>query len=477
MPARKSALYFSLSFIALIIQLVSCADKKATAPVDYSPPSRIINLVAGNPTDSSMTLQWTSPGDDADTGMAYGYDLRYSIYPLSDSNWSTASKVLGLPLPSLAGYLEEFTITGLAAATRYFFAIKAVDETPQWSLLSNVATARTSGTAINRWSELGEGLNSSAESMTLFNDKLIVGGTFMEAGGIMANHIAAWDDSAWSNLGQGIGGMGGSVMALISYNNSILAATRSGGPNVSIMAWDGESWQPFGTGFNNIVRCMIIYNGNLIVGGDFNAKNSLVVNHIAAWDGSNWMPLGDGVDGGVEVLFVYNNQLIAGGNFDRAGDIDAERIASWDGTSWSALGLGISGGMRPEVSVMTEFNGRLIVAGLFSRAGGIDINNIAAWDGVGWSALGSGTNTAVSGLVGYRGLLMVGGDFTTAGGYPVNRIASWDGTNWGPLDNGLNGDVNCLIVYNDKLIACGNFEAAGDLTVNHIAAWSQASLY
>lgn len=475
MPARNSAFYFSLLLIILIIQLVSCADKRATAPADFSPPAKIINLVAGEPTDSSITLQWTSPGDDADSGMAYGYDLRYSIYPLSDSNWGTGSKVLGLPLPSLAGYLEEFTVTGLDSATRYFFAIKAVDEVPQWSPLSNVTTARTSGTAITRWSELGEGLNGPAESMTLFDNKLIVGGTFMEAGGIMANHIAAWDDSAWSNLGQGIGGMGGSVMAITVYNGQIIAATRSGGPNAGIMAWDGDSWEPFGTGFNNIVRCLAVYNGMLIAGGDFGNKSGLHVNHVVAWDGANWLPLGDGVDGGVEVLFVYSNQLIAGGNFNRAGDVDAARIASWDGTNWRALGSGISGGMRPEVSVIAEYDSRLIVAGLFNQAGDINANNIAAWDGVGWSALSSGTNTAISGLAAYRGLLMVGGDFTSAGGYPVNRIASWDGVNWWPLDTGLGGDVAWLIVYNDKLIACGNFETAGDLPVHHIAAWSQES--
>ena len=477
MPARKFSLIQIFAFILFVALFLACADKKATAPIDDSAPAGITDLIAGNATDSTITLQWTSPGDDADSGMAYGYDLRYSIYPITESNWNTASKVLGLPLPSLAGYLEEVTIDGLAPATRYFFAIKANDEIPHWSVLSNIATDRTTGTSATHWEELGNGLDGPAESMTLFQNSLVVGGIFMEAGEIRANHIAAWDDSSWSGLGQGMGGMEGSVTALAVYNGQIILPGRTGGHGggISLFAWNGENWITIGSGFNDIVRALAVYDGRLIAAGDFNSKGPQSLNHIAAWDGSNWEPLGDGINGGVENLFVYGNLLIVGGTFDMAGGTTANRIASWDGSNWSALGSGISGGMRPEVSVMTEYNGKLIAGGLFDSAGDMAVSNIASWDGNSWTALGDGTNTAISGLAVYDNLLIAGGDFTSAGGYPVSRIASWDGANWGPLDDGLDGDVNCLQVYNGRLIAAGNFGNAGDISVHRIAAWSRTS--
>lgn len=113
------------------------------APPDTTPPSAIANLSVSTTTATSVRLAWTAVGDDGATGTASSYDLRYATTPIDASNWASATQVGGEPAPRPAGSAESFTVTGLAHSTTYYFAIKAADEVPNWSGLSNVVTATT----------------------------------------------------------------------------------------------------------------------------------------------------------------------------------------------------------------------------------------------------------------------------------------------------------------------------------------------
>ena len=92
---------------------------------------------------TSITLNWTAPGDDEDAGQAAQYDVRYSTSPITDQNWNSASQAEGEPDPSAAGATESFTVHNLQPNTTYYFAIKTADESENWSGLSNVATVTT----------------------------------------------------------------------------------------------------------------------------------------------------------------------------------------------------------------------------------------------------------------------------------------------------------------------------------------------
>jgi len=103
-------------------------------------------LVAQSPTSSSVTLFWTAPGDDGTSGTASEYDVRYSTSPITEANWGLANQADGEPTPQIAGSSESFVITGLDPNTTYYFAIKAADEVPNWSELSNVVSVTTPDT-------------------------------------------------------------------------------------------------------------------------------------------------------------------------------------------------------------------------------------------------------------------------------------------------------------------------------------------
>ena len=111
---------------------------------DNTSPGAITDLAAGNPAPNSVTLSWTAPGDDGNTGQAAQYDIRYANAVIDDENkWNAAATVNGEPTPKSSGQSDGFTVGNLSPDTVYYFAIKTADEVPNWSPLSNSANITT----------------------------------------------------------------------------------------------------------------------------------------------------------------------------------------------------------------------------------------------------------------------------------------------------------------------------------------------
>jgi len=95
---------------------------------------------------ASLELVWTAPGNDADTGQAYGYDLRYSTNAVPADTvawWAGATLVTSLPHPSPSGQEDTKIVTGLQPETTYSFLIRCYDEVGNLSGFSNVTVATT----------------------------------------------------------------------------------------------------------------------------------------------------------------------------------------------------------------------------------------------------------------------------------------------------------------------------------------------
>jgi hypothetical protein len=112
-------------------------------PSDTIAPAAVTNLATSNPTPNSITLSWTAPGDDGNSGTASQYDIRYSTSNITPSNWSSATQASGEPVPQTAGTSQSMTVSSLNSSTAYYFAMKTADEVPNWSGLSNVASGTT----------------------------------------------------------------------------------------------------------------------------------------------------------------------------------------------------------------------------------------------------------------------------------------------------------------------------------------------
>jgi hypothetical protein len=136
--------------IAVLVIAPGCSED-VTCPQDTIPPSAVTDLTAYNPTLSSIKLIWTVPGDDWMTGKAAQYDLRYSLSLIDYSNWDSATLCVGEPEPGDPGATDTYTVSGLMPDTTYYFVMKAADDAPNWSDLSNVASLKTAAGNIVAW--------------------------------------------------------------------------------------------------------------------------------------------------------------------------------------------------------------------------------------------------------------------------------------------------------------------------------------
>lgn len=269
----------------------------------------------------------------------------------------------------------------------------------------------------------------------------------------------------------------------------------------------------------------VVYNGQLIVGGDFTSIDSMPYAHIAAWNGTKWSAVGSGVTD-VGTMTVYEGDLVIYGNVTLSSGKHAT-IARWNGSTWDSIPFGFQGYYNsPGITSMVEYNGKLFVGGFFTAIGGNPVNNLACWNDTNWSSVGYGTNgdvwgmsvcnnkiciggnfTYVNGSIAannlacwndtvwsnlgggvdsaiggstvdafttYNGNIVAGGTFRDAGGNPASGIAQWNGTSWSALGSGVN-QVIALTTYNGNLIAGGAFPTAGGNPINNIAQWNGSS--
>jgi hypothetical protein len=137
---EKKLILFQIFILFLVL------FSRVTRAQDTVPPSVIGDLKVYRtyiPSSNKLILEWTAPGDDGDVGKAAEYDIRYATFPINEDNWDLAVKVNVSILPKEAGSRERFVVSGLSNNTNYYFAIKARDESNNWSGLSNVANRST----------------------------------------------------------------------------------------------------------------------------------------------------------------------------------------------------------------------------------------------------------------------------------------------------------------------------------------------
>jgi hypothetical protein len=244
------------------------------------------------------------------------------------------------------------------------------------------------------WNPLGLGVGSSliesVHSLLQFGPELIVGGVFYSAGGAPALGIARWDGAGWHQFPDE---RAAGPLTFAVIDGQLYAGGRfqvPGAPlaRVGILRWAPPNWVDVGPNPpQDDVYAIALYQGQLYAGGYF--TNACCSNppapgeFIARFDGNSWQPVGSGMNGTVRALQVFDPDgpgpmpelLIAGGAFSTAGGVAASGIAAWDGSSWSPLGTGTAG----QVRALTVWRGRLVAAGNFFSAGGLVSPGLAFW--------------------------------------------------------------------------------------------------
>lgn len=147
-------------------------------------PVKVTDLEAIAIGDRQALLTWTAPGDDGNVGTAAQYEIRYAQKPISSSNWYSAFKVSQPPTPKPSGEPESLIVSVISDLRSHYFALKAADEVPNWSDISNVAFA------------MGYSIPLEVSSQTIqVGEQMIV--RFRAPGGVLVavylNRYGIWD--------------------------------------------------------------------------------------------------------------------------------------------------------------------------------------------------------------------------------------------------------------------------------------------
>lgn len=341
--------------------------------------------------------------------------------------------------------------------------------------------ARWTGTA---WQALGGGTDGRVAALAEdANGDLLATGSFTVAGTTTVNAFGRWDGLAWSGFGNNpvLG------TAVAATGGSIFLGTVGG-----LYAWNGTSLSsvpglssgPFAHAA--IHSLTVVRNGQLVVGGRFDAAGAATTNQIAQLDpvSLGWSAFGLGLGPAftataVAVTELAGGQLVVGGSLQAAGGREVANLARWTGTQWAPLAEGAAFDLACGVTLdATSF----VVGGAFLECGSVAATNVARWTGTAWAPLGAGIGGRVYDLVRLpNGDLVAGGLFLNSGATVVRAVARWNGTAWSPLGGGLTGSGSpamvseMLVRANGDLVVAGSFTAAGGQPAANVAVWNGTS--
>ena len=289
-------------------------------------------------------------------------------------------------------------------------------------------------------------------TMSFFDNKLIIGGSFEQIGSVFTNGIAALNNNGWNKI-PGLyripspnlpSDTSVSVYSSLVKDDSLLYVSglysMAGADTCySVAVWNGYSWKglqfiPNFFGKPWPVYKMCFYKDELYVTGSFEVEldgNTEFGIARLGQDGK-WHSVGGGMFGGISDVFdmvVYKDELYLGGTFTTAAGNAGNKIMRWNGASWHDVGGGFCG--PSTVSDLLIHEGKLYAAGLFSCVGnGLPVNSIATWDGEKWCTVGNNQvfNNRIAGICILNSEMYVTGGFTKIGDEPVKYFAKYAGS-------------------------------------------------
>jgi len=360
---------------------VSNSPSATTLSADVTSPADIIGLTVTSSTTTTLTVGWTSPGDDGNSGTATSYDIRYSTSPITSGNWASATQASGEPAPSVAGTSQSFTITGLSVGTTYYIAMKTSDEVPNTSGLSNIAVGTTGntgttlvlhpsgaatgdgagytgGTAATAM-DSNDGDSSYGSSASSTNDFYVNLDNTSATGTITAVQISALASNAggWSSTGFNVGlktngstYLGGAQSSSSSSYSTYAGTSYATNPNTGI-AW---AW----TDINNLIAAVDHTDANTLrvtefyatvsyIPGDVTAPAAITLSTGTLTDTSvvlNWTAPGDDSNTGTATVYDirYSTSAIDASNWASATHVSGEPAPSAAGASETYTVTGLS---------------------------------------------------------------------------------------------------------------------------------------
>ncbi len=189
------------------------------------------------------------------------------------------------------------------------------------------------------WSSIGSVETGSVRELRVYRQKLFAGGYFSSVNGLIAAYIAAYDGSGWSAVGipEDLELQSTGVVKHMAVLKDKLYISGDFSANTQVLSelvvWDGDHLSDFGRAFSlyadNTISELTVINDILYIGGTFNNVVGTQSSNIIQWDGDSWGIMSTGISGTVLTIEQYNGQIYIGGDFDAAGGHPAEDISIW----------------------------------------------------------------------------------------------------------------------------------------------------
>ena len=312
---------------------------------------------------------------------------------------------------------------------------------------------------------------------TLLNEMYIVGHITYTDTSFQQQYICKYSSTGWDTIGN----FNIAALSLIMFNGDIIIGgffTSVNGQQMSIARYDGTSWHSMGFVNGGIISNFKLINNELYVMGVFTQIDTVNCCSIAKWNGTQWMPVNNFNSPGFAGIYdacEYNGELYVGGNFYNAGVFTD--IAVFRNGIWQNVGQGFFGGLNG-LSALTVYKGELYAAGAILKNAGNVGNGIQKWNGNIWSEVGTGLqdiNNSFNNYIQvykmgeYKGDLYVAGDFFYAGNIPAFCAARWDGIKWCSLGtNQLTDPMLAFGFYKDTLFLSYGGDSLNNQWTNHL---------
>ncbi len=248
------------------------------------------------------------------------------------------------------------------------------------------------------WQTLDKGFDKEAFCATVYDGKLVVGGSFYGThpdatqGSVDLGFVAVWvheeneplngqwkrlydDSTAGSEFGvdsnvRGLTVHDGSLFAcgdfirVLNSTGSSDLLYRIGKWTKSNSTWNVGDWDQLSTGLDSVAHSIATHDGAVWVGGDFSAK-------LGKWTGSNWSTPGLSPSNNVRAVDAADSKLLVGTS---GGDIYERVSGSW--TTHTNIG--------GQVNVLSYWLGNIIAGGFISlpNSYGLGILRSGTWTDV-----------------------------------------------------------------------------------------------
>lgn len=246
-------------------------------------------------------------------------------------------------------------------------------------------------------------IDGEVRTITEYHDTLYVGGSFGPSYGgpdsLPAYNVQYWNEGTWHKVGEFDSW---EVRSLRVLDDTLYAVGSfvevDGQPCTGMIRLINDQWQPLPflsepDPNNTAITDIIKHQGRLIAVGTIFIGDG---NGIAYLDGDQWHILGPGLEAGfssVRKMIIYHGDLIVGGQISITPNNPGRDIMRWDGMQFHRLGvvglqstLGDDSGFST-VSALSIHDDKLFVGGGFHYAGGNPSRGMATWDGTEWCSL------------------------------------------------------------------------------------------